>query len=239
MENSFNLNNKIGDIATKFPRAMEIFKRNKIDFCCGGDRPLELAVKENNLDGNKIVEELNNQYKIYVTDAIKDRDWTIEPYDTFIDYIVNKHHGYLNETLPKLSQLAIKILRAHGAHHPELKEVHKLINSLKIELEQHLIKEEELVFPFVVEYQKTKNIDTLRKAVEEIQALEDEHEGAGTILKELREITNNYEVPADGCTSYTITYKLLSEVEDDTFRHIHLENNILFPRLDEELKSIS
>ena len=239
MENTFNLNSKVRDIVTKFPRAMETFKKYNIDFCCGGDRALELAVKENNLDGNKVLEELNEQYKHYVTEAIKDRDWTIEPYDQFIDYIVNKHHGYLNEVLPRLSQLTTKVLRAHGANHPELKEVHKLFHSLKMELEQHLIKEEELVFPFVVEYQTTKDIDILRKAVEQIQALEDEHEGAGTILKELREITNNYELPSDACTSYGITYKLLSEVEDDTFRHIHLENNILFPRLEEELKSLS
>lgn len=239
MENTFNLNNKIGDIVTRFPRAMETFKKYKIDFCCGGDRALELAVKENNLDGNKVVEELNEEYKTYVTEAIKDRDWTIEPYDQFIDYVVNKHHGYLNETLPKLSELTTKILRVHGAHHAELKDVHKLLHSLKMELEQHLIKEEELVFPLVVEYQKTKELDTLKKAVQEIQALEDEHEGAGSILKELREITNNYELPEDACTSYGLTYKLLSDVEDDTFRHIHLENNILFPRLEEELKKLS
>lgn len=238
MENTFNLNNKIGDIVTRFPRAMETFKKYKIDFCCGGDRALELAVKENNLDGNKLVEELNEEYKTYVTEAIKDRDWTIEPYDQFIDYVVNKHHGYLNETLPKLSELTTKILRVHGSNHPELKLVHKLLNSLKMELEQHLIKEEEQVFPLVVDYEKTKNIHTLRKAVEQIQALEDEHEGAGSILKKLREVTNNYELPQDACTSYRLTYKLLMEVEDDTFRHIHLENNIMFPRLEEEVKNL-
>lgn len=124
----------------------------------------------------------------------------------------------------------------HGAKHSELAKVHKLLHSLKMELEQHLIKEEEIVFPLIQEYERTGNNETLSNAVEKIIELEEEHEGAGSILKELREVTKNYELPEDACNSYKAAYKLLEDVEDDTFRHIHLENNIMFPRLVSESK---
>lgn len=236
MENMFSLNQKIGVIVVKFPRAMEILKKYKIDFCCGGDRTLEEAVKEQKLNGQEIISEINEDYNKYVTQETKDRDWTTESYSKLIEHVVNTHHAYLNETLPRLSELTTKILRVHGANHSELAKVHKLLHSLKMELEQHLIKEEEIVFPPVVEYENTGNKETLKNAVEKIIELEEEHEGAGSILKELREITGNYAVPEDACNSYRMTYKLLEDVEDDTFRHIHLENNIMFPRLMEESK---
>jgi regulator of cell morphogenesis and NO signaling len=235
MNNMFSLKNKIGEVVVKFPRAMEIFKKYKIDFCCGGDRLLETAVLEQGLDGEQIVAEINAQYNDYVIAATKDRDWVTENYTTLIDYIINTHHAFLNENLPRLGELTTKIFRVHGEHHPELKDVHKLLHSLKMEMEQHLIKEEEVVFPLVIEYDKTGNIEVLKRAVSKIRELEDEHEGAGTLLKELREVTGNYIMPEDGCSSYGLTFKLLEDLEDDTFRHIHLENNVMFPRLEAEL----
>ncbi|OPJ56165.1 iron-sulfur cluster repair di-iron protein [Clostridium oryzae] len=234
MDNMFNKNQKIGEIAAKFPRAMETFKKHKIDFCCGGDRQLTEAVKEQNLNADEIISEINEDYNKYVTEEVKDKNWASENYSKLIEHVINTHHAYLNETLPRLSELTTKILRVHGANHSELSKVHKLLHSLKMELDQHLIKEEEIVFPLVVEYEKTGNKEILSKAVENIKELEEEHEGAGAILKELREITKNYAVPQDACNSYRMTYKLLEKVEDDTFRHIHLENNIIFPRLFEE-----
>ncbi|WP_163192912.1 iron-sulfur cluster repair di-iron protein [Clostridium thermarum] len=238
MNSMFSLNSKIGEVVVKFPRAIETFKKNKIDFCCGGDRPLEQAVKEQGLDGAEIVAEINEAYNTYVVEAVKDREWAVEPYTSLIDYVVNTHHAYLNENLPKLSELTTKILRVHGEHHPELKKVHKIFHSLKMELEQHLIKEEEAVFPLVIQYDKSGSLEVLERAVKQIEELEDEHESAGTTLKELREITNGYTMPEDGCASYGLTYRIFEELEDDLFRHIHLENNIMFPRLEEELKKI-
>lgn len=238
MDNMFNKNQKVGEIVVKFPRAMETLKKYKIDFCCGGDRPLEEAVKEQNLNAQEIISEINEDYNKYVTEEIKDRNWGSESYSKLIEHVVNTHHAYLNETLPRLGELTTKILRVHGANHSELAKVHKLLHSLKMELEQHLIKEEEIVFPLIVEYEKTGDREVLNKAVENIKELEEEHKGAGSILKELREITKNYVVPQDACNSYKLTYKLLEEVEDDTFRHIHLENNIMFPRLFVEAKNL-
>ncbi len=238
MENVFSLNQKIGEIVVKFPRAMETLKKNKIDFCCGGDRLLGEAVNEQELNGQKIIDEINEDYNKYVLEEIKDRDWSTEAYSKLIEHVINTHHAYLNEALPRLSELTTKILRVHGINHSELSKVHKLLHSLKMEMEQHLIKEEEIVFPLIIQYEKTVNKEVLHKSIEIIKELEEEHEGAGSILRELREITNNYAVPQDACSSYRMTYKLLEELEDDTFRHIHVENNIMFPRLFEEPKNL-
>lgn len=235
MEKMFSLDQKIGDIVVKFPRAMDILKKYKIDFCCGGNRALKEAVNEKKLNGEEITSEINEEFNKYVIEETKERDWNIEPYSKLIDHVVNSHHSYLNEALPRLSELTTKILRVHGANHSELMKVHRLLHSLKMEMEEHLIKEEEIVFPLIIKYENAGDKKILKDAVEKIIELEKEHEGAGTILKELREITKDYEVPEDACNSYKMTYKLLQELEDDTFRHIHLENNIMFPRLMEEL----
>lgn len=236
MNNIFSLDQKIGEIVAKFPKAMEIFKQYKIDFCCGGERPLKEAIVKQKLNGEEIIAKINEEYSKYINQEIKDVDWNKEPYSKLIEHVVNTHHAYLNETLPRLSELTTKILRVHGANHSELTKVHKLLHSLKMELEQHLIKEEEIVFPLIIEYEKTGDEDTLKNVNQKIKELEEEHEGAGDILKELRAITNNYEIPEDVCNSYIGTYRLLEELEDDTFRHIHLENNIMFPRLMSEEK---
>lgn len=236
MNNIFSLDQKIGDIVARFPKAMDIFKQYKIDFCCGGDRPLKEAIIEQKLSGEEIISKINEEYSKYINQEIKDVDWNKEPYSKLIEHVVNTHHAYLNETLPRLSELTTKILRVHGANHSELAKVHKLFHSLKMELEQHLIKEEEIVFPLIIEYEKTRDEDILKNANQKIAELEEEHEGAGSILKELRAITNNYEIPEGVCNSYIGTYRLLEDMEDDTFRHIHLENNIMFPRLMSEAK---
>lgn len=233
----FNLNEKIGVIAAKFPKVIDIFKKYGIDFCCGGNRKLIEAVKEKNLQGDKLILEINNAYEEYRKGAIEDKDWSKEPYINSIEHIVNTHHAYLNENLPNVSELLNKILRVHGEKHKELIKVHKLFNALRVDLEQHLIKEEVEVFPIIIQYEKNKDKELLKLAVEKIKELEEEHEGAGTILKELRKITNNYSLPIDACNSYKLTYQLIEAIEDDTFRHIHLENNILFPRVLKECNS--
>ena len=231
MNNIFKSSDKIGDIVVKFPKAMDVFRRYGIDFCCGGNRPLIDAIKEDNLNEEEVMRALHNEYE-KVDSLIKEEvDWLNTSYSDLIDYIINKHHAYLNEELPEVSELTKKILRVHGEHHPELSKVHKLFNSLKMELEEHLIKEEEIVFPLIRQYEKDGSKETLNKTMKIIEELEAEHTGAGDILKELRKVTHNYEVPEDGCNTYKYTYDKLQEVELDLFNHIHLENNIMFQRL--------
>lgn len=228
----FTSNQKIGDIVAKFPNASEVFKEYKIDFCCGGDRPLKAAIKEQGLNEQEVLNKINTLYEDFKNkNNLEEKNWVEAPFDQLVDHILNVHHAYLHENLPKIGELTAKILRVHGNSHPELFKVHKLFNSIKTELEAHLIKEETIQYPAIKEYEKTKTIADLDNAIKIIKELEEEHTGAGDILKELREVTDDYAVPDDGCPTFKLTYDKLQELESDLFQHIHLENNILFPRL--------
>ncbi|MDC2863596.1 MULTISPECIES: iron-sulfur cluster repair di-iron protein [unclassified Bacillus (in: firmicutes)] len=230
MEHTFTETSVIGEIVTKFPKASDLFKLYRIDFCCGGNRPLIDAINERNLSAEEVLTKLNTLY--YETKLLNESeiDWKTAAYSELIDYVVNKHHRYLNEELPLLSPYVTKVLRVHGAGQPHLAQIHKLFHELKTELEQHLIKEETEDFPLILAFEQNpsdENYTKLRKVVDE---LENEHNHAGNIIKELREITNDFTPPAGACGTYRLVYQRLEALEADLFQHIHLENNILFPR---------
>lgn len=231
---TFNREQKIGEIVTKFPKAADIFQEYRLDFCCGGDRPLSTAIQEDGQEQKEeeILAKVNKVYEEFLENKEEEqKDWTKAPLDELVDHIVNTHHAYLFENLPKIGDLAMKILRVHGENHPELSKVFKLFNTIKMELEEHLIKEETVQYPAIRQYLRTDSREDLEKALNIIEDLKDEHTGAGDILRELRKVTNDYEVPSDGCETYKLTYMKLQEMESDIFQHVHLENNILFPRL--------
>ncbi|MBZ9687844.1 iron-sulfur cluster repair di-iron protein [Clostridium estertheticum] len=228
MNNKFKTEDAIGQIVAAFPGASEIFYKYNIDFCCGGDRPLSLAISTQCLDGKMIIEELNTKYQGFEENNEKFTDWAKESPSKLIEYVVNNHHAYLNVEMPKISKLLLKILGVHGKNHEELFVVHRLFNNLRTELEEHLVKEEEFLFPLIVQYENGKDENVRSAALKLIDELEQEHTGAGDIIKELREITDHYNTPKDGCGTFVLTYKKLLELEVDLFQHIHLENNILF-----------
>ena len=213
----FSKTQTTGSIVTSFPKTAEILKRHKIDFCCGGDRSLEEAADP--ITAEIVLKELN--------DAIlqtKDRDATIRDLSSLskielIEHIQSTHHTYMKKALPELDEYITRVLKAHGINHRELFTVHKLYNSLRTEIEQHLLKEEELLFPSIKADIHDSDI---------LHEITKEHEAAGDILKELRKRTNDYSVPPDGCKTYKIAYEKLEEMENDLFMHIHTENNILF-----------
>lgn len=227
----FNATQKIGEIVTRFPKSADIFKEYRIDFCCGGDRALSGVLQEAGLDEGSVLDRINTLYEELKDVSRSDRDWTQESSSQLIDHVVNTHHAYLQVELPRISEFVTKILRVHGAHHPELATVHRLFHSLKMELEQHLIKEEEIEFPMIKDYETDPSTEKQEKILKIVRELETEHEGAGDLLKDLRKVTNDFKVPEDACNTYRITYQKLEELENDTFQHVHLENNILFPRL--------
>jgi regulator of cell morphogenesis and NO signaling len=158
-------------------------------------------------------------------------DWRLASFDDLVDYIVNTHHDYLYNELPKIGDLTTKILRVHGRSHPELAKVHKLFHTLKLELEQHLIKEEQTLFPRIIDYEEDPSLDKLNELLEVIEELEAEDIGTGDFLKELSAITKGYAIPGDVCSTFSLTYQKLKNLELDLFTHIQLENNVLFPRL--------
>ena len=228
MNNKFKIEDAIGQIVAAFPGASEIFYKYNVDFCCGGDRPLSQAISSQSLDGKRIIEELNTKYQGFAENNEKFTDWAKESPSKLIEYVVNNHHAYLNVELPKISKLLLKILSVHGKNHEELFKVHRLFNNLRTELEEHLVKEEEFLFPLIIQYEKGKDKKVRSSALKLISELEQEHSGAGDIIKELREITDHYTTPKDGCGTFELAYKNLLELEVDLFQHIHLENNILF-----------
>ncbi|MBO1580267.1 iron-sulfur cluster repair di-iron protein [Bacillus sp. XF8] len=230
MKHIFTENSVIGDIVTQFPKASDLFKSYRIDFCCGGNRPIIDAINERNLSAEEILTKLNTLY--HETKQLNESEinWKTASYSELIDYIVNKHHRYLNEELPLLSPYVTKVLRVHGAGQPHLAQIHKLFHELKTELEQHLIKEETEDFPLILAFEQNptdENYMKLRKVVDE---LENEHDHAGDIIKELRKVTNDFTPPVGACGTYRLVYQRLEALESDLFEHIHLENNVLFPR---------
>ncbi|CAG9613670.1 Iron-sulfur cluster repair protein ScdA [Bacillus rhizoplanae] len=230
MEHVFTETSVIGDIVTQFPKASDLFKSYRIDFCCGGNKQLIDAINERNLSAEEVITNLNTLY--YETKLLNETEinWKIASYSELIDYIVNKHHRYLNEELPQLSPYVTKVLRVHGSEQPHLAKIHKLFQELKTELEQHIIKEETEDFPLILAFEQNptdENYTKLRKVVGE---LESEHSHAGDIIKELRNITNDFTPPEGACGTYRLVYQRLAALESDLFQHIHLENNILFPR---------
>ncbi|MGO1371296.1 MAG: iron-sulfur cluster repair di-iron protein [Senegalia sp. (in: firmicutes)] len=232
MEKIINKDMRIGQIATIFPGATNIFMNYEIDFCCGGDRALSIAIDEKDVDEKELLDRLNSEYE-----KMKDE---IESSDNFkektmaeqIDYVVNKHHTFMKEEMPITEGLLSKILKVHYVSHGrELSKLHKLFNSLKAEIEEHLIKEEELLFPMIKKYENDPTQENRKKALKVLEETESEHEAAGDILKEMRKLTDGYKLPSDGCRTYEITFEKIEAIEKDLFEHIHLENNILFERL--------
>lgn len=221
----------LGDIVAAFPGAGDYFMNKHIDFCCGGERSLEAALKEMNLDAANLLSELNQLYEKFQHDEVQYEDWAKSDPESLINHIIKAHHQFLREELPAISLLLFKLLGVHGKHHEELFEVHHKFNLLRLELESHLIKEENWLFPELLAYTYKPSAEGLKALKQLVETIEAEHVGAGDLLKSLRAITDHYSVPADGCTTYALTYSRLQALEKNTFEHIHLENNILLKNL--------
>jgi regulator of cell morphogenesis and NO signaling len=228
---TFDSNQSIGEIVSIFPKASEVFKQYKIDFCCGGGRPLIEAIKEQKLDESEVLKRLEEGFEKTEEAGVNSADFRNMNQGDLIEYIETTHHAYVKKALPELGELTNKIMQVHGMKHEELFKVHKLFAALKTELEQHLIKEEQILFPLIKEYAATSSGEVLKKIKKVMKETEEEHEAAGNILKELRNITGDYKVPDGGCYTFNLTFHKLIEFEADLFQHIHLENNILFKKI--------
>lgn len=230
MNQPFNELTFISEIVTEFPKASDLFRTYRIDFCCGGNRPLIEAIEEQNLSLEEILTKLNLLYQETKLSNETVIDYKDASSRDLIDHIVNKHHRFLNEELPQLSPYVTRVMRVHGETQPHLVRLHKLFFDLKTELEQHTWKEETVDFKLILEHEQNPTDETYKKLSNIVNELENEHSNAGNILKELREITNDYTPPMDACGTYRLVYHRLEALEADTFQHIHLENNILFKR---------
>ena len=224
----------LGEIAVKDLRKAEVFKKYGLDFCCGGKKTVKEACAEKGIDVTQVEQELQQAGKIISATAARPlpyNDWSI---DFLADYIVNTHHSYVRKTVPDLSAYAGKVAKVHGAHHPELLEINKLTQLVCDELSSHMIKEETILFPYIKQLVAAtngalvlKNGNTIQK---EIDSMQDEHEVAGNALEKIRSLSGNFKLPEDSCASYAFLYNTLEEFENDLHIHVHLENNILFPK---------
>lgn len=218
----------VGEIVAKDYRKAEVFKKLGVNFCCGGKKTLSEASQDANVSLDTLISELD---KTDVSASAPSLDYDRFPLDFLSDFITNTHHQYVRETAPILQGLAEKVARAHGTHHPELLDLAQRVNSLMEDLLSHVRDEEERVFPAIKRlYGDPTNAADSESLDSLINRMHSEHDHAGEDLRYIRKITNDYELPNDACNSYMYLYEKLKEFEDDLFRHIHLENNILFPK---------
>jgi regulator of cell morphogenesis and NO signaling len=225
----------VRDVVLELPQATRVFEKLKIDYCCGGDRPLGEAcetagVKFENLE--RMLAEAG-QAEAQRNGSI---DFQKASLSELIGHILEKHHVYTKEEMARLEPLIDKVIAAHGANHPELQGVGGLFQQLCADLKPHMFKEEQILFPYIVEMErsalqhKPAPIAPFGTVNNPIRMMMMEHETVGGLLRELRALSSNYSVPADGCISYQTLYQALEVFEQDLHQHIHLENNILFPR---------
>lgn len=223
----------LGQIATKDLRKAQIFKKYGLDFCCGGKKTVKQACDEKGLDVTQVEKELQQADKVSPSRPLPYNDWDL---NFLADYIVNTHHSYVKKTLPDLITYAAKVAQVHGEHHPELLPIHKLVEAVNAEFTAHMVKEEQVLFPYIKELVALKNNASPMQPTSfgsvqgPINMMEMEHEMVGKNMEEIRTLSAGYSLPEDACASYSLLYKMLEEFEDDLHIHIHLENNILFPK---------
>lgn len=223
----------VGQIAAKDLRKAEVFKKYGIDFCCGGKKTVREVCAEKGIDATKVEQELQQTEQSVTGGNTNFNDWNL---DFLADYIVNTHHQYVRKYLPELRGYALKVARVHGGHHPELLPIQQLVEEVNDELLDHMTSEEQVLFPLVKKIVQAKNSNTAYSKEQNgsfatmVQQMEQEHDSVGRAFDEIRKHSNNFAIPEDACASYTLFYKMLEEFENDLHTHIHLENNILFPK---------
>lgn len=227
METTHFHNKTLGEIVAYDFRTAEVFKQSGIDFCCGGKKNLQEACAEKSIEVDQLVVKLQEITSSPASNAQNFKAWKL---DFLADYIVNTHHEYVLKQLPELVFYTNKIADVHGAHHPELIQVANLFEKINVELLQHLKMEEEVLFPAIKEALKSNSAKAKESIQSEISRMFGEHDFAGGAMDQIRILTNDYAVPADSCNTYAVALKLLEQFEDDLHTHVHLENNILFPK---------
>ena len=231
MEKLIRKDYSLGEVVTVYPAVVKKFNDMELDYCCGGSKSLEVALKEKGVDVDKFVEDLNKEFKEFKFENSQYVDWREKSSEELISHIVETHHGETFRLLKEIDPLMVKVFRVHFSHDPELlMKVHSLFGKLKCELEEHLLKEENILFPLMIKYDQAKDKEEKKEIEEDIRIIVNEHEAAGDILKELAEVTDDYKVPEWGCISFKLLYDYLHDLEKDLFIHIHKENNILFAR---------
>ena len=230
MENIENMT--VAEIVTENIKTADVFKKNGIDFCCAGDISVQEICAKKGLDYTSVKEEL---LKVG-TKQQGSHDYNTWELDFLSDYIINTHHKYVQEANIIIAQYADKVAKVHGHHYSETIEINKLFIEIANELDSHMQKEEGILFPFIKELAAAKKkgekipappFGTIQNPINMMEA---EHTGAGEILFKIKDLTNDFNPPSGACNTFRDLYAKLEEYQNDLFQHIHLENNILFPK---------
>jgi regulator of cell morphogenesis and NO signaling len=214
----------VAEIAAAVPASVKVFQRHGIDFCCGGKRPLAAICDEQQLSFDAITGAIASAT---ADGATAQRDWTSAPLRELVDHLVATYHDTLREELPRIAGMVVRVQRVHGAKDPSVGRLERAINALSADLLDHMQKEEMILFPTICAREQGR---TGMPLAQPIRVMEAEHDRAGELLAEMRTLTNGYVVPEWGCATVRALYYALTELESAMHVHVHLENNILFPR---------
>ena len=223
----------VREVALQMPGATRLFEKLKIDYCCGGNRPLGDACASAGVETAEVLRMLD---EVVQPDQKSAPNFQQLPLPELITHIIDKHHVYTKEEMNRLDLLFRKVISVHGENHPELKNAGVAFASLCADLNPHMYKEERVLFPYIVAIARAEAqnapvpVPPFGTVNNPVRMMMMEHDTAGEILRELRNLTSDYTPPADGCISYQTLYQALEAFEKDLHQHIHLENNILFPR---------
>jgi regulator of cell morphogenesis and NO signaling len=226
------LDSTVGAIVADDFRAAAVFHRHNIDFCCGGGRSLDEACRARGVDPAVVRAEL----RVATSSGPAAPRFSTWDAGTLIDYIVAKHHEYVRQALPTLLAHSEKLARVHGGRHPELFEIADLVREIAAEMSSHMMKEEHILFPFIRAAAHAAADggqppqSPFGSVANPIRMMEAEHESSGAAMARICELSNGYQAPPDGCTTYRVCMQELEAFEQDLHTHVHLENNILFPQ---------
>lgn len=226
---------QVGAIVTHHPVAASVFRQHRVDFCCNGRQTLATACGNLSLDPAKLLAQIVEAEARAEGEPVA-RDWTEAALTDLCTHIIATHHSYLRTELPRLTLYIQKIAGVHGDEHPELAELGATFGALCADLEGHMAKEEQILFPLITRMETAAGLNLAMppshcgSVQNPIGQMEHEHEVAGGALRRMSELTDDYTVPEGGCATYRETFERLHHFEGDLFQHIHLENNILHPR---------
>lgn len=229
----FSRQSRVREIAVSNTAARQALEENGIDYCCGGAKTLQEACFRAGVSPEDVLQRLRgNSVR---TESEKD-EWSSAALASLTSYIRTRHHGYVRGAIPTIQALLAKVNAKHGAGHAELQEIAQCFAEVAHEMHMHMQKEEQILFPYIETLERAAKthepveapfFQTVRNP---IQAMMNEHDAAGDLLKRIRKASNQYQIPPDACQSYKAAYGELREFESDLHQHVHLENNILFPR---------
>ncbi|MBZ5525091.1 MAG: iron-sulfur cluster repair di-iron protein [Acidobacteriia bacterium] len=231
---TITLEKTVREIATETPASIRVFEKFGIDYCCGGRKSLEQACAELQLSSEQVIEKLDEATRQPAEP--EPGQWQQASLASLVQHIVRRHHSFVRKELPRLEQLAEKVLNRHGQAHPELGRIRDAFLELRDELSEHMMKEEQILFPHIVraehalQARQSAPDSCFGTVANPIAMMMHEHDTAGSLIAEIRTLSGNFVPPPTACPSYQGLYAGFHDFEQDLHRHIHLENNILFPR---------